>query len=321
YCLIQPNAYVSVHSVSIGFHGKKNLTSDRSYPDNVSVRNNIDEIPFTNMSEIPESIDSTLRKPTSLRAFVEFYNGFLNKEDDISVTFRWNQFEFTDEVIQGYTVQYWFIKTQKQIQICNDKNISATVLKCTVHNLKPNTTYYFQVRAHTKVGVGPYTNLFNVSTTHENPIPKLLMITGNDIDIWDLDAKINVNLVKDDKIVSVAHSIAEHKIYWSNEERELIILKMNANNISKITKFQNVARDLCIDWIARNLYWTEDDGYKSYNIIKFNLTMWKNGIVKYDKILKVKTELYNRNFLNILPSIGYVNFRYKINKQSINPRE
>ncbi|KAM0730460.1 Proto-oncogene tyrosine-protein kinase ROS [Formica fusca] len=209
-------------------------------------------------------LESILSKPTSPRAFVEFHNEFLNEDDDISVTFRWNQPEFTDEIIQGYTVQCWFIENLKKIQICDDNSISATILECTVHNLKPNTTYYFQVRAHTKVGVSPYTDLIDVSTTHENSIPQLLAISDNGIDIWDLDSKINVNFVKDNSIVNAAYSIAEHKIYWSNLEKKLMMLEMNENNytmknITKITELQYFARNLCIDWIARNLYWVEYD--------------------------------------------------------------
>ncbi|XP_029677026.1 proto-oncogene tyrosine-protein kinase ROS-like [Formica exsecta] len=256
---------------------------------------------------IVKILESILSKPASPRAFVEFHNGFLNEENDIFVTFRWNQPEFTDEVIQGYTVQCWFIKNQKEIQICNNKSISPTILECTVHHLKSNMIYYFQVRAHTKVGAGPYTDLINVSTTHENPIPQLLMVTKEGIDIRDLDSKINVNLVKDMKVTSAIYSRVEHKIYWSNEERKLMMLKINKNNITKTVKLQNIARNLCIDWVARNLYWIDLDKFHIHNaIIKLDLTMWENGIVKYDKVLKLEPFLSNADLI-LLPSIGYVN--------------
>ncbi|XP_029659214.1 proto-oncogene tyrosine-protein kinase ROS-like isoform X2 [Formica exsecta] len=287
----------------------QNLTYDRSHPDSMSMRNKVDEIPFANMSVIQEhNKKNILSKPTCPRAFVEFYNRFLNEEDDIYVTFRWNQPEFTDEVIQGYTVQCWFIENRKEIQICDNKNISATVLECTVHNLKPNTTYYFQVRAHTKIGASPYTDLINVSTTHENPIPQLLIITQNGIDIWDLDSKIHVSIVMHG-IMDATYSIAEHKIYWCNYMKELMILEMNENNIKKkIAKSKYLPRHLCIDWVARNLYWTEFDGNEFYYIMKLDLTMWENGIVKYDKILGSSLILPYSNLLisdlTILPFTG-----------------
>ncbi|KAL6424956.1 hypothetical protein ACFW04_009352 [Cataglyphis niger] len=252
-------------------------------------RNKIDEILFTNISVIPESIGSILSKPTSPRAFVEFHNRFPNKEDDISVTFRWNQPEFTDDVIQGYAVQCWFIESQRKIQICDDKSILATILEHKLHNLKPNMTYYFQVRAHTKVGAGPYTNLIDVSTRHENPPPQLLIISENlkNIEIRDLDSKIN---------------------------SELMTFDMNENNITKIAKLQTVAKYLCIDWVARNLYWVElDISYNFRSIIKFDLTMWENGITRYNKIFKSENYI---DKLRVLPSLGYVNFHlFEINEQ------
>ncbi|KAL6446721.1 hypothetical protein ACFW04_001278 [Cataglyphis niger] len=264
----------------------ENHKFNRNRPDSVSVKNKIDEIPFANTSVISESIESILSKPTSPRAFVEFHNGFLNKEN-ISVIFRWNQPQFADEVIQGYTVRCWFIENLKEIQICNDKSTSATILECTMRHVKPNTTYYFQARAHTKVGAGPYTDLISVSTTHENPIPRLLMVTKN----------------------------AEHKIIWSNEGKELMILKINENKITKISNLQNIARHLCIDWVARNLYWIERNMFNYDDIIKLDLTRLQNGIVKYNKILTIRT-YFDTPGLTLLPATGYVNFHpFEINEQ------
>jgi len=59
-----------------------------------------------------------------------------------------------------------------------------------VHNLLSNTTCYFRVRAHTKIVAGPYTDLINVPTTHENPVPKLLLKTYQGALIWDVDLNI-----------------------------------------------------------------------------------------------------------------------------------
>ncbi|EFN66238.1 hypothetical protein EAG_08013 [Camponotus floridanus] len=135
------------------------------------------------LSQISICAQSSLNKPTSLRAFVQFDSQFTEKVNDIFVTLRWNQSEFTAEVIQGYTVQCFVMEDLKEIQICDDKNITTTELEHTVHNLTFNTTYYFRVRAHTKIVAGP-------STTHENPIPKLLLTTYLGIQIWDVDLNI-----------------------------------------------------------------------------------------------------------------------------------
>ncbi|XP_072759730.1 proto-oncogene tyrosine-protein kinase ROS-like [Anoplolepis gracilipes] len=252
----------------------------------------------TKIKYIPEYFSS---KPTSPRAFVEFHNRFISKTD-ISVTFRWNQPEFTHDLIQGYTVQCWFIKNQDMIPICNEKNIPVTKLENTVQNLTSNTTYYFRVRAHTKIGVSPYTDL-NVSTTNENPIPQLLTVSNDGIDIWDLDLKTNKTTISVQNVLEVAYSIAEHKIYWIDITRNLMTWEMNENNITKIARLQNNASNLCIDWVARNLYWKEFDlELYRYVIMKLDLTMWQDGIVKFDKIL------ISPNFhrFTVLPFIGIV---------------
>jgi len=106
--------------------------------------------------------------------------------------YRWNQPEFSDEIILWYQVQYSLFEDFKET--CDDKNITSTKLEHTVHNLTSNATYYFRVRAHTKFVAGLYTDLINVSTTHENPIPTLLLTTKEGIGILDVDLNI-INFV------------------------------------------------------------------------------------------------------------------------------
>jgi len=206
-----------------------------------------------------------------------------------------------------------FFKDLKEIQICDDKNITTTTLEHTVHNLKSNATYYFQVRAHTEIIAGPYTDLINVSTTHENPIPKLLVTTDKGIDILDLDSNIFINLVEQSYVQDIAYSVQEHRIYWIRMT-DLMTLEINKNNITRITTFLYFPRYLCIDWVARNLYLEVMDIIDGHvHIIKFDLTMWKNGIIKHDEILSINGhhsyEWTSSASLKILPSIGYVYYR------------
>ncbi|XP_072758959.1 proto-oncogene tyrosine-protein kinase ROS-like isoform X2 [Anoplolepis gracilipes] len=247
-----------------------------------------------------QSLESILHKPTSPRTFVEFYHGFTNKRDNISIIFRWNQPEFMNEVIQGYIVQCWLIENLKKIKICDDKCISATTLELTLHNSKPNTTYYFQVQTYTKVGASPYTDLINVSTTHENPIPQLLKVSSTYIEIWDLDSSTTVNLLEQENIVSVAYSAAERKIFWSNDKKDVMILDMNKNNITKIATLDQVLTDFCIDWVARSLYWMEP----THILKKLDLTMMENGIIKYNKIDLISSNGIFWDILVILPFTG-----------------
>ncbi|KMQ84667.1 proto-oncogene tyrosine-protein kinase ros [Lasius niger] len=228
---------------------------------------------------------------------------------------RWNKPEFTNEVIQKYRVQYWFIENLKKIQT-NVDIIPANnkILQHKVFDLKFDTMYYFKVQAHNKVGGGPYTKFINVSTTHENPIPLLLIKSFMHIGVYDMDLQIRFALkkfiIKD--YTEIVYSALEHQIYGINEKEELITCDFNLSAIeteSNCTKIIDLSSDssvcnLQIDWIARNLYWKQHnkDDEKNY-IMKLDLTLWQQmGIAKYDKILQIdKFSLFL-----VLPSTGFL---------------
>ncbi|XP_025269968.1 proto-oncogene tyrosine-protein kinase ROS-like isoform X2 [Camponotus floridanus] len=239
-------------------HHILNFKSDSSHSDDMTMRSEgeVGEVPPANIPITPEPIKNSLSKPTSLRAFVQFDNEFT--KNDIFVTLRWNQPDFTDEPIQGYTVKC-FIENLQEIQIYDDKNITTTKLEHMVNNLKPNTTYYFRVCAHTKVVAGPYADI-RVSTIHENPIPKLLIHTVDGFEIWDLDSNIT-------KFVSMeygfTYSIQEQKIYWYNDKHDLMTMEINENNITKMASYDKDLYGLCIDWVARNLYFISNNDENS----------------------------------------------------------
>ncbi|XP_077261634.1 receptor protein-tyrosine kinase sevenless isoform X2 [Temnothorax americanus] len=252
----------------------------------------------------PQSVPS---QPTSPRAFVEFYKKVLSKDVDIFTIFRWNQPEFTNGVIQKYTVQCWFIENRKKVSICDDYDIPAIVLEFTAHDLRPNTTYYFKVRACTEIGAGPYTDPISVSTAHENPVPELLVATADAVRISDLDKEINNTLTRH-TATEVNYLMAENKIYWISEMRELVTSEINGANATRILALNNTAHSLCIDWVARNLYWVEheyskDEPWKisSSYIMRLDLTMWQAGIVKHKNILRRRGRI---PILDMLPSLG-----------------
>jgi len=72
--------------------------------------------------------------------------------------------------------------------------------------------------------------------------------------------------------------------------------------ITKIATYDKELFNICIDWVARNLYLTCEGSDYSY-IVKFDLTMWENGIIKFDEIFKAKIA---KDRLNVSPSMGYV---------------
>lgn len=166
-----------------------------------------------------------------------------------------------------------------------------------MHDLLANTTYYFQVRAHTKIGPGPYTDVINVSTIYENPVPQLLVATMDAVRISDLDQK-KTDTLSPHKAVDVAYLAADSKIYWINEMQELVVADMDGTNATKILKRKNIL-SLTIDWVARNLYWSESENED--RIFKFDLTTWKAGIHKFEVIVTASRRIIN---LDVLPSTG-----------------
>ncbi|EFN65443.1 Proto-oncogene tyrosine-protein kinase ROS [Camponotus floridanus] len=295
----------------------RNLKSDRSYSDSMTVRKKreVNVVPLASNSTILKSIENSLSKPTSLRAFVEFDRKFAKKINDIFVTLRWNQPEFIDEIIQGYTVQCFFIEDLKDIQICDDKNITTTKLEHTVHNLTSNMTYYFRVRAHSKIVAGPYTDLINVSTTHENPIPKLLVTSGKGIYILDVDFTIT-NFVTILYHVSYHHT-SRHSYrmikYHLDEKINLIVpiktfcLYRYKPDLFRDMKIDNMNNEgLLICWLSKSYIIVTDVNISMCNAILHTkyLSDIRFQSITIDKtniyILAYKVHTYNAKYIYVL---------------------
>ncbi|KMQ87935.1 proto-oncogene tyrosine-protein kinase ros [Lasius niger] len=194
--------FINVHD-----NNSSNIESVQNHFDSETMRNKVALQEGTIPS--PESIPS---EPTFPRAFVEFGNSI--NEKDIFVTFRWKQPEFTIRTIKKYRVQYWFIENLKRIQT-NVDIIPTKILQHEVYDLKPDTMYYFKVQAYNEVGAGPYTKFINVSTTHENPIPRLFSNTFYGTDVLDMDLQdvFEFKDNNDDGYLETVYSVLEHKVY------------------------------------------------------------------------------------------------------------
>ncbi|CAL1681233.1 unnamed protein product [Lasius platythorax] len=281
---------INDHNVS------SNVESVQNYSASVIVRNKVESLPS---------------EPTFLRAFVEFDHR-LHEEDNIIIKFRWKQPKFRNGVIQTYSMKYSFENENKYVVSVFVTHISAIAMENKVENSKPDTIYYYQVRALNEVDYGPYTSIANVSTTHENPVPLLLISSWNGMKVLDVDLQTDfISTLNKYRAKEIAYSALDHKIYWINDKSELMTGDFNPNaiererNYTKIADLDTSAHNLCIDWITRNLYWIEFSNQTS-NIMKLDLTLWQQSgtKAKYDNILKIN-EL---KFLNVLPSIGYLHW-------------
>lgn len=210
---------------------------------------------------------------------------------------RWNEPEFTNGLILGYTVQWGF--NEETIEMSGNHSVPTTILEFMMYKILANTTYYFRVQAHTEIGAGPYTDFISISTAYENPVPQILVATMDAVKLSDLDQEINYTITRHIAI-EVSYLAMENKIYWINDMQELVTSEMNGANATKILELNNTAQSLCIDWVAKNLYWSESRESGGH-IMKLDLTMWQVGIVKYENIVSRGKNILN---LDVLPSRG-----------------
>ncbi|KAL2717170.1 proto-oncogene tyrosine-protein kinase ROS isoform X4 [Vespula squamosa] len=249
----------------------------------------------------PQSLPS---EPTNPRLFVENHREPLNEKMETVVIFRWNRPKFENGMILGYTIQCWFneIANHTDIHVCDESNVPSNILEYKVYNLSPNVTYYFQVRARTVIGPGSYTDVIGVSTAYENPIPRLLLATTEAVNVIDLDEKMNNYTITRHVAVEIAFSAVENNIFWINKIQELISSDSRGIHITKIFTLNNTAYSLCVDWIAKYLYWSESNDKESESrILKLDLSMLQNKIVTFQPIISRNGHIVK---LDILPSAG-----------------
>lgn len=190
----------------------------------------------------------------------------------------------------------------KNVSVCDGSPIPPTKLEYRVNYLLPKTTYYFRVKAFTKVGGGWFTDVINVSTEHEYPVPQILVATLDAVRISDLDRGVNDTITRHFAI-EVAYYSAENKIYWINEMQDLVVGDIDSSNATKILQAENPPSSLCLDWVTRTLFWTEPtskDGSNSH-IMRLDLTAWEAGLTVVEKIVTTVREAFN---LDISPIKG-----------------
>ncbi|XP_008552558.1 proto-oncogene tyrosine-protein kinase ROS isoform X3 [Microplitis demolitor] len=252
-------------------------------------------------------------QPTNVRGFVEFnrlpisnninyHNNNNNNDVDITITFRWDSPEFPNGIIKGYTLHCWFLDNGINVDVFNGIKINHDIREYVVNKLKSNTTYYFEVQAFTEVGAGSFADMINISTEYEDPVPQLIVASIDALKLIDLDLKTEIILTRHIAI-EMRYVTIDNKLYWINEMQEIVMANLNGSNTAKILSLNNTATSMCVDWISRNLYWSElhrKSGVSS--IIKLDLSAWESsGALLYEKIIKSSRNIVN---LEVSPLTG-----------------
>ncbi|XP_015109279.1 proto-oncogene tyrosine-protein kinase ROS [Diachasma alloeum] len=250
------------------------------------------------MLRSPQSVPS---QPTNVRAFVEHYRAPTIEDVDIFVTFRWNPPEFQNGLIQGYSLRCWFLDDGVEIHVCQGVQVGHDAREYISHNLRPNTTYRFEVQAFTDIGPGPFSDVIEISTGMEHPVPQLLLATTDSVKLADLDLGTNETLTRH-IAVEVRYIAAENKLYWINEMQEIVTADLKGRNATKILSLNGTASSLAVDWVARNLYWAESRRkIGGSRIMKMDLSAWEGGSLIFERIITSERRIIN---LELSPLTG-----------------
>ncbi|XP_074098359.1 receptor protein-tyrosine kinase sevenless isoform X3 [Cotesia typhae] len=263
--------------------------------------------------KVLRSPQSEPTQPTNVRGFVEFnrapINTDVNEHDhdhndnvDITITFRWDPPEYPNGIIKGYNLHCWFLNNSKNVDVFNGLEVQHDKWEYVVNNLRANTTYYFEVQAFTEVGAGSFADMINISTENEDPVPQLIVASVDALKLVDLDLKSEVILTRH-VAIEMRYVTLDDKLYWINEMQEIVMANFNGTNTTKILSLNNTATSMCVDWISRNLYWSEyqrKSGVSS--ILKLDLTAWESsGTLIYEKIVTNSRNIIN---LEVSPLTG-----------------
>ncbi|XP_060801498.1 proto-oncogene tyrosine-protein kinase ROS isoform X2 [Amyelois transitella] len=171
--------------------------------------------------------------------------------------FRWDPPRRSNGVLAGYTVQCW-ARGPARRSACADAALSPAHTQLLLSQLEPRNTYYFQVRAYTDAGFGPYSEVVSASSDEINPVPKVMMSLQESIKIIDLDSNDVETIPKSTGIpIDFSVSIEENIVYWVNDLDEIFSSRINGSGHYKLTSINSKATSIAVDWVGRSVYWSQ----------------------------------------------------------------
>lgn len=223
--------------------------------------------------------------PKNPRVYTKHLYRPLEDNVEITASFRWSLPEHPNGLILGYKVRC----IDKATNVVYNKTVLSSVHEYTVSNLSKDADYLFDVQAYTEVGDGNVTEVVHVRTSHERPIPKILVSTADEIREVDLDMQESTRFALINRPVTAFEYIAhEQKLYFINENHELMMTKIGTEGSpepQKLTTVGTLVQALAMDWIERVLYWSQVDNKKG-TIYSYNLNKAESGGAKSVKIIE-----------------------------------
>ncbi|XP_071801017.1 proto-oncogene tyrosine-protein kinase ROS-like [Asterias amurensis] len=255
------------------------VTSSATVQDAVYNMRGID--PFQSLSitlmaythwDMSQEVTVTRQSPMSVPTIPENSRAFVTEDKNIytglsnySATFRWDPVAEVNGILIGYKVHWGSSLNSLMMRIVNHD-----INEIKVHNLEPNSVYYFQVEGFTAIGNGPATTLLNVSTNASSPPPILFSIGPNGITQTDIDTGMTTELLGGQSVsASAVAFIAQNElIFWADTTK----MKVKSSNFDGSNEQELFAisdlpssSGLAVDWLSRCIYITQDDEIYRYD--------------------------------------------------------
>lgn len=226
-------------------------------------------------------------EPNNPRVYITHNHDPLHNEMNIQATFRWNEPHIPNGPILGYHIFCWYEKDKQINQVYDDFQTATEGLEKVIKDLDPNVTYVFQVQASTGVGQGKPSTAVEIHTSHENPVPKVLMAKSNEISEVDMDAnKVRFIVHTGSPVMFMGYIKREDRMFWINENNELFTINPNhPKNTTKLISIPSKVLSFTVDWIDRTLYWSQLHKNGTSKIFGLNLNKYEDGITAPDEII------------------------------------
>lgn len=212
-------------------------------------------------------------QPTNPRVYTRHLSRPLEDSMSISATFLWSLPLQPNGKILGYKVRCYEFRSNGEMVLHDNKTVIG--MEQVFTGLKKDDSYTFEVSAYTSVGEGNTSEPVCIETTHERPIPKVLVSTQEDILEVDLDKqKYTMLQSTNNPIVAFSHIENEQKLFWF-DENNLVSYHIQSHTKTKLISVTSLVKVMTIDWIERVIYWSQIEDEKSV-IYSLNLNKAEN---------------------------------------------
>ncbi|KAJ8934365.1 hypothetical protein NQ314_013406 [Rhamnusium bicolor] len=201
---------------------------------------------------------STPSAPINLRAYVIYEHNPPQADNYVSIIFRWDFPLYPNGVLQGFKLRCWYMENDVEMDICENVITMANETEYKLTELEDYEIYYFEVQAFTEIGSGTISDSISVDSSHEWPLPTLLIASSDSIFIDDIDTNQSYPLI--DGIITpveLSYLMKESNLFWINKKQELIMYNFLTLNQTKIFDITGKPNGLTLDWLERSLYYVE----------------------------------------------------------------